>query len=75
MRVESLKMKSQKSRRDIAAEKIARLLIEHMEETMTPARGKAMLKDIRTFSLKPRRSSLRGKPSRAEKTADYRPRV
>jgi hypothetical protein len=45
-------MQRKKSNRDIAAEKIASLLMEHMEETMTPAQGKAMLKNLKTFSLK-----------------------
>jgi hypothetical protein len=65
-------MPKKKSKRDIAAEKIASLLIEHMEETMTPAQGKAMLKDLKTFSSKPRRSSRHGKPSQSAKNAGSR---
>ena len=66
-------MPRKKSKRDIAAEKIAGLLIEHMEETMTPAEGKAMLKDLKVFSSRSRRSSLRGKPSLSAKTAGSHP--
>jgi hypothetical protein len=54
-------MPRKKSKRDDAAERIAGLLIEHMEETMTPAQAKTMLKDLKTFSLKPQPvESLRG---------------
>jgi hypothetical protein len=49
-------MLKQKTRREIAAEKMANLLIEHMEETMTRAQGKAMLKDLKDFSARQRRS-------------------
>jgi len=47
-------MPREKSKRDNAAERITGLLIEHMEETMAPAQAKAMLKNLKTLSLKPR---------------------
>jgi hypothetical protein len=68
-------MPRKKSKQDIAAEKIASLLIEHMEETLTPAQGKTMLKDLKAFSSKPRRSFHHGKPSRSAKTAGSRPYI
>lgn len=39
-----------KTKAEIVAEKIASLLIEHMEETMTPRQAKRMLEDIDIFS-------------------------
>jgi hypothetical protein len=66
-------MPRKNSRRDAAAEKMAGLLIEHMEETMTPAEANATLRDLKAFSQAPRRASHRGKPSRSAKNADSRP--
>jgi len=47
-------MPSKLLKRNSAAKRIANLLIEHMEETMSPAQGKATLRDLKTFSLKSR---------------------
>jgi len=67
-------MARKKSNVNIAAEKIADMLIEHMEETMTPAEAKAMRTDLHKLAVKSnRRSSLHGKPSRSLKSADARP--
>jgi hypothetical protein len=65
-------MTKKKSKRDIAIEKITSLFIERMQKTMTPEQGKALLKDLKTFSAKSRQSSLRGKPSQSNKNADSR---
>src|ERR1700688_2208391 len=43
-------MTTKKSKRDIAIEKITSLFIEHMQKTLTPAQGKALIKDLKTFS-------------------------
>jgi hypothetical protein len=51
-------MPRRKSKRDIAAEKMADLLIEHMEETMSPAQAQAMLSDLKSFSQEPRRPRI-----------------
>jgi hypothetical protein len=65
-------MTKKKSERDIAIEKITSLFIERMQKTMTPEQGKELLKDLKTFSSKSRRSCLRGKLSRSDKNADSR---
>jgi hypothetical protein len=66
-------MSQRKTKRDAAAEKMADLLIEHMEETMTPAQAKAMIGDLKSFSKKSRRFSRREKPSRVAKSVGSRP--
>lgn len=66
-------MAPKKSKRDVAVETMADLLIGHMEDTMTPPQAKAMLKDVKAFSQAPRRASRRGKRSQAAKSADSRP--
>jgi hypothetical protein len=56
----------------MAIEKITSLFIERMQKTMTTAQSKALLKDLKTFSSKSRRSALRGKPSRSNKNVNSR---
>jgi hypothetical protein len=57
-----------------AAEKMADILIAHMEETMTPAQAKAMRTDIHKLAVKStRQSSLRGKLSQSARNGDARP--
>jgi hypothetical protein len=51
-------MRRRKSKK-AAARKIASLLIEHREETMSPAQDKATMADLKAFAQKPRRSSPR----------------
>jgi len=57
-------MPPKKSKRDAAAEKMADILIQHMEENLTPARAKALMANIKAFAQKPRRNSPHEKPSR-----------
>lgn len=42
----------EKTKIDIAAEKIADVLIDHMEETMTPAQARAMRRDLHRLAVK-----------------------
>jgi hypothetical protein len=44
-------MANKKDNVDVAAEKIVDLLIDHMEETMTPAEARAMREDLHTLAV------------------------
>lgn len=50
-------MPRKKTKIDIAAEKIADVLIDHMEETMTPAQARAMHRDLHRLAVKSSRSA------------------
>lgn len=67
-------MAKSKDRVTIAAEKIADVLIGHMEETMTPAQAKTLRKDLHKLSAKSSRQSSRpGKLSQSAQNVDSRP--
>jgi len=46
-------MPRKKAKREAAADEMADLLIAHMEETLTPAQAKTMLRDLKVFSQVP----------------------
>ena len=47
-------MAKKKNNIDVAAKQIVDLLIDHMEETMTPAKARMMRKDLHKLAIKPR---------------------
>ena len=65
-------MARKKSKSDTAIERMADLILEHAG-TLSPSRGKAMLRDILGLSVKSSRSATRGKASRSRKSAGPRP--
>jgi hypothetical protein len=46
-------MPPKKSKRDAAAEKMADILIQHMEENLTPAQAKTLIANLKSFSQMP----------------------